>query len=112
MSNNAFLRSLQPPTDPRQRRIKARKLSKYRRSPNHWKMHGDVTFTKIELRESERIWLEVHMPHVTPKLIRVEDAHRYPRFRAGLWDGYVYKVEFPDRRQASQFKNFVWNLRV
>lgn len=113
-STRAFLRSLSSSMNlsPREARIKRRKMSKYRRSTNYWKMHGDLLFSKIEMRDAEHFWLRVHYPDVTPVLIKVPDAEQYPRYRAGLWDGQAWHVEFKNKRDAAAFKNFMWKLRV
>ena len=113
-STRAFLRSLSSASNltPKEARIKRRKLSKYRRSTNYWKAHGDLIFSKIEMRDVERIWLEVNAPQITPVLIKVPDAELFPRYRAGLWDGLAWHVEFQNKKDAANFKNFMWKLRI
>lgn len=97
---------------PHAKRLKRRKMNKSRRSRNYWHSHGPLLFSKIEMLEVEKLWLEINMPHVVPTRMSVVHPHRFPSIKKGLWDGTVYAVEFGSHSEAARFKSFVWHQKL
>lgn len=92
-------------------RANRRRTSKYRRAPNYWISHDDLTYSKVVLRDVEKIWLELYAPDAVIEFRMVDKPEQYPRYRKGLWDGMAYFVTFASSGKASVFKAAMWNFR-
>lgn len=88
-----------------------RRAAKYRRSKSYWKQHNNLLFSKVILRDVEKIWLGANAPTARIYMAMVENPHTYPRFVRGLWDGQVVYVQFTNPLDAERFKSSMWNFR-
>lgn len=94
---------------PRIKRINRRKASKFQRCPNYWHDHGDGRYSKVELRTVEQVWLEAHQDILDLTFERVEGCERFPRYQQGLWDGYVWVVQFKHKSDFSKIRAVFWS---
>lgn len=92
-------------------RTTRRRTAKYRRAPNYWISHDDLTFSKVILKDVEKLWLELHAPDAVVEFKMVNKPEQFPRYRKGLWDGMAYFVTFKTTSKASVFKAAMWNFR-
>ena len=89
-----------------------RRTNKYRRSPTYWVSHeNDKVFSKVILRDIEKLWLEINTPTAQIEFKEVYKPEQYPRYRQGLWDGKAFFVTFENSKDASNFKVAMWNFR-
>jgi len=93
-------------------RDQQQRVKKGARSKNYWHQNSTLVFSKVDMLDAERFWLELNSPETIPVLKKVKDAHLFPLYKSGIWDGYAYFVEFKDGRKAAHFKNVMWNLRT
>lgn len=98
------------------RRIKrgsGRRNRRYKK-PNHWHQTDDRTYSKIVLRDVERLWLEEMAPKAVVSYEKVPNCESMPQFKSGAWNGMAYYVRFPedDLHNAIMFRIHWWNTRA
>lgn len=92
-------------------RSSRRRSGKYRRAPSYWMQHGELTFSKIFIRDVEKIWFDINTPSARIVFKAVPNHEACPRFRSGVWDGKAFFVTFATAQDCSKFKAALWNYR-
>lgn len=96
----------------RARRLKKR--NRRYRKPNFWHQQDDRTYSKIVLRDVERMWLEQHASMAKVTYEKVHNCESMPLYKSGEWDGMAYFVRFAQENlhDAIMFRITWWNNRA
>jgi hypothetical protein len=70
-----------------------------------------LTFSKVVLRDVERLWIEDNAPMATITQEKVPNCEIMPSYLRGEWNGLAYFIRFPlyAMEKAITFRITWWN---